>query len=84
METILTPKFMRRISKITTEVSAVIGIDEVHADALEKLLQEHCRMLEGYYIEEYLKALDSARSRAYGAGYSTGYSDGYSDGYSAV
>ena len=82
METqpIKTPNFTRLIA----EVRAKTFIDEVHADALEKLLQEHCRMLEGYYIEEYLKALDSARSRAYGAGYSTGYSDGYSDGYSAV
>ena len=84
METILTPKFMHRISKITTEVSAVTGIDEVEVKALEALLKEklneYCLELEEYYEEEYYVALSSARSKAY----DVGYEDGYSESQSAV
>ena len=82
------PKFMPRLLKITTEVSAITGIDEVAAEALAELLKaelkEYCLELDGYYAEEYYNALTSARSRAYDSGYSKGYSDGYSDGNCAV
>ena len=82
METqpIKTPNFTRLI----TDVRNSTFIDEVHAEALERLLQEHCRMLDGYYAEAYYNALDSVRGSAYESGYSNGYEDGYSDGYSAV
>ena len=86
METQL--KFMNRIAKIITEVSAVTGIDEVDAKAMEELLKaafnEYCLELDEYYIEEYHNALNSARSKAYDSGYEDGYDVGYSDCNSAV
>ena len=90
METQL--KFMNRIAKIVTEVSAVTGIDEVDAAALEELLKEklneYCLELDEYYIEEYHNALSSARNKAYDSGfddgYDVGYDNGYSDSHSAV
>ena len=92
METILTPKFMHSIEKIATEVSAITGIDEVDAKALEELLEaafnEYCLELEEYYIEDYHNALSSARNKAYDSGfddgYDVGYDNGYSDSHSAV
>ena len=85
METIMTPKFMHRLTKIITEVSAITGIDEVDAEALEELLKaelnEYCLELDDYYIEEYHNALASARSKAYDDGHSDGYADGYDVGY---
>ena len=82
METkpIKTPNFTRLVA----EVRARTFIDEVDAEALERIFKEQCRMLDGYYNEEYRNALDIARNSAYESGYSNGYSDGYSDGHSAV
>ena len=81
METIKTPDFTRLI----TEVSAITDIDEVHAEAIEKLLKdelnEYYKMLDEYYVEEYHNAIASARNIAYDAGHSDGYADGYDVGY---
>ena len=86
METILTPKFMHRLSKIATEVSASYGIDEVQAKALRELLEaafnEYCLEREEYYIEEYSHAVSRARNIAYDDGYDDGYDIGYDNGYS--
>ena len=85
METIMTPKFMHRFSKIITEVSAITGIDEVDAKALEELLEaalnEYCLELDEYYAEEHSNALDNARIIAYDEGTYDGYADGYDVGY---
>ena len=87
METIMTPEFMHRLSKIITEVSASYGVDEIHAEALEdslkEKLNEYCLELDEYYIEEYNNALDSARTIAYDDGNYDGYADGYDVGYNA-
>ena len=87
METqpIKTPNHDRRIAKIITEVSAITGIDEVHAEAIEELLKaelnEYCRMLDSYYEEEgFHNVIFRARSIAYDAGYDDGYSAGHSAG----
>ena len=77
---IKTPNFTRLIA----EVSALTGIDEIHAEALEELLNEECRMLNCYYWEEYFNELESARFTAYNAGYDAGYSAGHSESHSAV
>ena len=78
------PKFMPRLLKITTEVNAITGIDEVAAEALAELLKaelkEYCLELDEYYIEEYNNALDSARIIAYDDGNYDGYADGYDSG----
>ena len=66
METILTPKFMHSIEKIATEVSAITGIDEVDAAALEELLKD---------------AICSARNIAYDDGRVDGYAEGYDVGF---
>ena len=88
MEIIMTLKFMHSIEKIITEVSAVTGIDEVHAKALRELLKgelnEYCLELEEYYEEEYSNAIASARSKAYDSGYEDGYDTGYWDCNSAI
>ena len=57
------PKFMHRLSKIITEVSASYGVDEIHAEALEdslkQKLNEYYLELDEYYIKEYNNALDN-------------------------
>ena len=86
MQTPKTPNFTRSIAKIITEVSAITGIDEVDAEAIEELLKaelnEQCMMLDGYYEEEYYNAISRARNEAYYEGHSDGYALGYDDGYS--
>ena len=78
METIMTPDFSRLITEIRTRT----GIDAVAAEALEEFLTERCRMIDGYYEEEYYHELDIVRFRAYNDGYEDGYSTGYDTGYS--
>ena len=86
------PKFMGRVAKIVEQVRTKTCIDNVDTEAIEKILQdelnEYCRMLDGYYAEEYYNAITSAQHRAYDEGhsdgYSLGYDDGYLDGHSAV
>ena len=80
------PDFMKRAAKIITEVSAITGIDEVHAEAIEELLKaelnEYCRMLDSYYEEEgFHNVIFQARSIAYDDGHSDGYAEGYEIGY---
>ena len=58
METIMTPKLMRLIA----EVRNITGIDEVHAAAIEELLQE---------------AYDAGEDVGYDAGFNAGYDAGY-------
>ena len=81
----MTTKFMHRLSKIITEVSASYGVDEIHAEALEdslkEKLNEYCLELDEYYIEEYHIAVSSARNKAYDDGHSDGYAEGYDEGY---
>ena len=89
------PKFMRLATMIIAEVRARTFIDDVDAEALRELLKEElneqCRMLDGYYEEEYYNELSRTRTIAYDEGYalgydgghSRGYSDGYSEGHSA-
>ena len=87
METILTPKFMHRIAKIATEVSASYGVDEIHAEALleslKEKLNEYCLELDEYCIEEYNNAMNRARNSAYDDGFDDGYDVGYDVGYNA-
>ena len=82
------PKFERKIEKILAEIRTIACIDDVDAEAIEKILQdalnEECRMLDSYYWEEYYNAITSAQHRAYDEGHSDGYSLGYDDGHSAV
>ena len=85
-KTTVTHKFTHRIAKIITEVSAITGIDEVHAEAIEELLKaelnEYCRMLDSYYEEEgFHNVIFRARSIAYDDGRVDGYADGYEEGY---
>ena len=76
---------MERAAKIITEISTVACIDDVDAEAIEKILQdalkEYYDELDGYYEEEYYIAISSARSIAYDEGHSDGYADGYDVGY---
>ena len=87
METIMSPNFTGRIAKIIAEVRSTC-IDKIDAEAIEVIeellqdelleLNEYCRMLDEYYIEEYHNAIARVRSKAYDAGYDDGYSDGRS------
>ena len=88
-ETITTPNFTRRVANIIAELRTIACIDDVDAEAIEKILQdeltEECRMLDSYYWEEHYNAycneISSVRNGAYEAGYDEGHSDGYADGY---
>ena len=71
------PKFSRVIAEIRTRT----GIDEIAAEALEEFLTERCRMIDGYYEEEYYHELDIVRFAAYNDGYDEGFNDGYDVGY---
>ena len=55
--TIKTPSFMNITAKIIAEVRNRTYINDVDAEALEKIVQdellEECRMLDCYYWEEY-------------------------------
>ena len=92
MNTITTPDFMGRIAKIIAEVRNRACIDDVDAEAIEKILQdeltEECRMLDSYYWEEhhnkYCNEISSVRNGAYEAGYDEGYEVGYDAGQYAV
>ena len=70
--------FMDRAAKILADVRTRTCIDDVDAEVIEEILQdklnEECRMLNGYYWEEYYNELTSAEHRAYGEGYYDGYS----------
>ena len=87
--TIKTPNFTRRIANIIAEIRTIACIDDVDAEAIEKILQdelnEECRMLDSYYWEEYYNTyrneISSAQHRAYDEGHSDGYADGYDIGY---
>ena len=89
MNTIKTPNFTRRIAKIMAAIRTRACIDDVDAEAIEKILQdeliEECRMLDSYYWEEhynkYCNEISSVRTGAYDAGHSDGYDDGYEHGY---
>ena len=76
--------FMERAAKIIAEIRTVACIDDVDAEAIEKILQdalkEYYDELDGYYEEEYYIAISSARSIAYDDGHSDGYADGYDAG----
>ena len=78
-KTIATPKFTKSIEKIITEISVITDIDEVHAEVIEKLLQDELR---AYYaeLEDYYVAISSARNEAYYEGHSDGYARGYDVG----
>ena len=56
-KTIKTPNFMGKAAKIVEEIRNSICIDDVDAEVLKEILQdelnEYCRMLDGYYAEEY-------------------------------
>ena len=86
-KTIMTPNFMGKTAKIIAEIRARTCIDddaEVIKEILQDELNEYCRMLCGYYEEEYDTAISSAYDEGYALGYDDGYSVGYSDGHSAV
>ena len=82
--TIKTPNFTRRIASITAEIRTIACIDDVDAEVIEKILQdaltEECRMLDGYYAEEYYNEIASS----YVKGYTSGYDDGHSGSPYAV
>ncbi len=84
----MTPNFMSKAAKIIAEIKVQTGINEVEAEAIKELLQEelneYCRMLHGYYAEEYYLAIDSACSSAYDNGYADGHSAGHFESHSAV
>ena len=84
IETIMTD-FMDRTAKILEEVLARTCMDDIDAEVIKERLQdeltEYCRMLTGYYAEEYFLALYIARTKAYDDGHSDGYDDGYESGY---
>ena len=90
IDTIKTPNFTGKIAEIIAEVRTRTCIDDVDAEVLAEILQdklnEECRMLDGYYCEEYHNELTSAKHHAYDEGhydgYNVGYDVGHSDGYS--
>ena len=81
--TITTPNFRDITAKIIAEIRARTCIDD-DAEVLEAMLKdeltEYCRMLDGYYEEEYFNAISSV----YDEGYDEGYYDGRSESHSAV
>ena len=76
--------FLESTAKIMAEIRTRACIDDVDAEAIEKILQdeltEYYTLLNGYYEEEYYIAISSARSKAYDDGHSDGYDDGYDAG----
>ena len=86
MNTITTPDSTRRIANIIAAMRTVACINDVDAEAIEKIVQdelnEECRMLDSYYWEEhynsYCNEIASVRTGAYAAGYDEGYADGHS------
>ena len=77
--------FLESTAKIIAEIRTVACIDDVDAEAIEKILQdalkEYYDELDGYYEEEYYIAISSVRNKAYDDGYVDGYDVGYDDGY---
>ena len=63
MITIKTPNFIGKTDKIIAEIRTRTHIDDVDAavikDILGDMLMEECRMLDGYYAEEYYNAKHS-------------------------
>ena len=61
MNTIRTPNFSSKIAKIMAEIRTKTRIDDVDEEAIKDILQdmliEECRMLDGYYEEEYFNEL---------------------------
>ena len=57
MKPIKTPDFTGSITKLVKEIQTQICIDDADVEILEGLLKdalnEQCRMLDGYYWEEY-------------------------------
>ena len=92
MNTITTPNFTVSIAKIIAEIRTVACINDVDAEAIEKIVQdelnEECRMLDNYYWVEYhnkyCNEISSVRTGAYEAGYGEGYDDGYAKSHYAV
>ena len=88
METqlITTPNPDRRIANIIEEIRRTC-IEDVDAEVIEDILlrelNEYCRMLDEYYLEEYHNAMYSVRNSAYDYGRSDGYADGYDEGYAS-
>ena len=87
-KTIMTPNFMGKTAKIIAEIRNQTCIDDVDAEVIKAILKdelnEYCRMLCGYYEEEYDIAISSAYDEGYALGYDDGYANGHSDGHSAV
>ena len=85
MNTITTPNFSGKITKVIAEIQVQTCIDEVEAEIIKELLQdalnEHAAALNEYYDEEHYIAVSRAQHRAYDEGHSDGYYDGYDDGY---
>ena len=79
-QTIKTPNFSSKIAKIMEEICTETCINDVDNEIIKAILQdmliEECRMLAGYYEEEYqaeyYNAIDSVRSSAYDEGYADG------------
>ena len=85
MNTITTPNFMGKTANIIAEIRTKTCIEDVDAEVIKDILQaalnEHYRMLDEYYAEEYYNALNTARNRAYDDGFDDGYDVGYDVGY---
>ena len=78
------PNFTRLIAELRTRTC----LNDVDVEVILEILTERCRMIDGYYEEEYYNELDNVRFTAYNDGYDAGYADGYDigydDGYSVV
>ena len=84
----MTPNFMGIAAKIIAQVRTRTCVDKIDTEVIKEILQdeldEYCRMLYGYYEEEYDTAISSAYDEGYALGYDDGYANGHSDGHSAV
>ena len=77
---IKTPSFKNMTARVIAKMHTITSIADEQAEVIKKILQdeleEECRMLAGYYEEEYRNELGNARIEAYYEGYEDGYEDG--------
>ena len=76
---VMPTSFKGRLTKIMAEIRTRACIDDVDAEAIEKILKDELDFIDEYYEEEYYYAASKVHDSAYDAGYTEGYAAGYSE-----
>ena len=76
--------FMEKTARIIAEIRTRTCIDDVDAEVIKDALNDHYRMLDGYYANALNTARNTAYDEGFDDGYDVGYDNGYDEGHSAV